>query len=120
MSNGRICYIEIPATNVESSATFYTGVFGWKVRVRADGERAFDDADGAVSGSWVLGRPPAATPGVLVYIMVEAIDATLGRVIAAAGQVVTGLTPLSARGEAFATFRDPAGNLLGLYQGPTG
>jgi len=26
------------------------------------------------------------------------------------------LTPLGPTGEAFATFRDPAGNLFGLYQ----
>jgi len=114
--NGKICYIEIPAADVGLSAEFYAKVFGWNIRVRADGARAFDDTTGAVSGSWVLGRPPSREPGMLTYVMVDSIDATLQKVLAAGGQVATSLTPLSAAGEAFATFLDPAGNLLGLYQ----
>lgn len=116
MPHGKICYFEIPATDVEASAGFYTHVFGWSTRVRSDGARAFDDPTGAVSGTWVLGRPVAREPGILTYIMVDSVDATLKKVSAAGGQAVTPLTSLGAAEEAFATFRDPAGNLLGLYQ----
>ena len=35
------------------------------------GATAFDDTTGEVSGAWVLGRPPAAQPGLLFYIMVD-------------------------------------------------
>ena len=55
--NGKICYIEIPATDVARSADFYAKVFGWNVRRRGDGSTAFDDGVGEVSGTWVLGRP---------------------------------------------------------------
>jgi predicted enzyme related to lactoylglutathione lyase len=55
----------------------------------------------------------------LTYIMVDSIDATLEKVSANGGQVVTPLTLLGGAG-AFATFCDPAGNLLGLYQEPRG
>jgi uncharacterized protein len=114
--DGKICYLEIPATDVEVSAAFYLQVFGWKSRLRGDGNRAFDDTTGAVSGSWVLGRPPAREPGILAYVMVDRIEATLSKVSAAGGVVATPRTELGAAGEAFATFRDPAGNMLGLYQ----
>ena len=118
MPDGKICYLEIPATDVGASAEFYTKVFRWTVRVRGDGARAFDDTTGAVSGTWVLGRPPSREAGLLAYVMVDDIDRTLENVSAGGGQVVTQRTALSGGGDAFATFRDPAGNLLGLYQEP--
>src|SRR5947207_4896116 len=58
MPDGKICYIEIPATDVDASAKFYADVFAWQSRSRGDGSRAFDDTTGAVSGTWVLGRKP--------------------------------------------------------------
>src|SRR4051794_26032263 len=69
LTNGKICYIEIPSTDMARSADFYTKVFGWNIRKRGDGHLAFDDTTGQVSGTWVLGRPPASQPGLLIYIM---------------------------------------------------
>ncbi len=62
LANGKICYLEMPATDIARSADFYRQVFGWNVRKRGDGSTAFDDAIGEVSGAWVLGRPPASSP----------------------------------------------------------
>ena len=64
--NGKVCYIEIPALDVDRSAAFYQEVFGWNVRQRGDGHTAFDDTTGEVSGTWVLGRPPAEQPGFML------------------------------------------------------
>jgi predicted enzyme related to lactoylglutathione lyase len=80
-TNGKICYIEIPATDIARSADFYKRVFGRNVRRRGDGSTAFDDATGQVSGSWVLGRPPAAQPGLLVYVMVDRFRDPAGNAI---------------------------------------
>ena len=113
---GKICYLEIPTTDVDASANFYAKIFGWNIRVRGDGARAFDDATGAVSGTWILGRPPTRDPGMLTYVMVDNIDETLDEVSKLGGQVVTPRTSLGSGHQAFATFRDPAGNVLGLYQ----
>jgi uncharacterized protein len=41
---------------VGESAGFYEAVFGWNLRRRSDGEIAFDDGVGEVSGTWVTGR----------------------------------------------------------------
>ena len=43
MGNGKICYVEIPATDIERSSAFYRDVFGWKLRKRGDGAIAFDE-----------------------------------------------------------------------------
>ena len=56
LSNGKVCYIEIPAIDINSSAAFYKNVFDWKIRQRGDGNLAFDDNVGEVSGTWVRGR----------------------------------------------------------------
>lgn len=116
--NGKICYLELPALDIEESVRFYTAVFGWQVRTRGDGHRAFDDGVGEVSGTWVTGRPPSGDPGLLVYVMVDSVAATCEAVTAAGGAIVQ---PIGGDApEITARFRDPAGNVLGLYQEPEG
>jgi predicted enzyme related to lactoylglutathione lyase len=116
LGKGKICYIQIPATDIARSSDFYRRVFGWNVRQRSDGVTAFDDGVGEVSGSWVLGRPPASQPGLLVYIMVDSVAATLQAIVAHGGEIVQ---PIGADApEITARFRDPGGNVIGLYQEP--
>lgn len=115
LANGKICYVEIPATNIDRSAAFYKKVFGWNIRQRGDGATAFDDSAGEVSGSWVLGRPPQS-PGLVVYIMVDSVAAALEAVVANGGKIVQ---PIGVDApEITARFGDPAGNVIGLYQEP--
>ena len=114
-ANGKICYIEMPATDIARSAEFYQRTFGWKVRRRGDGSTAFDDTIGEVSGAWVLGRPPA-TPGFVVYIMVDDIAASCAAIVANGGEIVQTIGVDDP--EITARFRDPGGNTVGLYQEP--
>jgi hypothetical protein len=116
LGNGKVCYLEIPAIDVERSAAFYREVAGWAIRRRGDGRIAFDDGVGEVSGTWVVGRPPASAPGLLVYVMVDDVEATLERVLRNGGEIVQ---PVGVDApEITARFRDPAGNVIGLYQEP--
>ena len=115
-ANGKICYIEMPATDIARSADFYGKVFGWNIRKRGDGHTAFDDGVGEVSGTWVLGRPPSIAPGLMVYIMVDSVEATLAAITASGCEIVQ---PIGADApEITARFRDPGGNVIGLYQEP--
>ncbi len=116
IANGKICYIEMPATDIARSSDFYLRVFGWNIRTRGDGSTSFDDTVGQVSGAWVIGRPPATNPGLLVYIMVDSVAATVESILANGGEIVQ---PLGADApEITARFSDPAGNVIGLYQQP--
>jgi uncharacterized protein len=115
-ANGKICYLEIPTTDIARSVSFYQAVFGWQTRSRGDGATAFDDAVGQVSGSWVTGRPSSPNPGLLLYVMVDSLDATVGAVIAHGGRIVQPVGVDSP--ELTARFADPDGNVLGLYQEP--
>lgn len=115
-ANGKICYIEMPATDVSRSAEFYTKVFGWQIRQRGDGATAFDDTTGEVSGSWVLGRSSWPAPGLLFYIMVDSVAKACDAIAAHGGTIVQ---PVGADApEITARFRDPGGNIVGLYQEP--
>ena len=115
-ANGKVCYIEMPALDIGRSADFYAKVFGWRVRKRGDGQSAFDDTTGEVSGTWVLGRPASSQPGLLVYIMVDSVAEAVEAVLANGGEVVQ---PIGADApEITARFRDPGGNVIGLYQEP--
>ena len=115
-ANGKICYLEIPTDDVARSVRFYQAVFGWPVRKRGDGSTAFDDAVGEVSGAWVTGRPASPTPGLLLYVMVDSVEATADAVVAHGGRIVQ---PLGVDApELTARFADPDGNVLGLYQEP--
>jgi 2,7-dihydroxy-5-methyl-1-naphthoate 7-O-methyltransferase len=113
---GKICYIEIPAADAARSAEFYRQAFGWRMRTRGDGSTAFDDTVGQVSGAFDTTRPPAAGPGLVVYIMVADAAAAQAAVQAAGGEIVRPADPDAP--EVFAWFRDPAGNVLGVYQQP--
>jgi predicted enzyme related to lactoylglutathione lyase len=116
-ANGKICYVELPTTDVSRSSEFYKTVFGWSIRTRGNGSVAFDDTVGQVSGSFVLGRASSSgQPGILVYVMVDSVDATLDTIVANGGKIVQpvgGDAP-----EITARFSDPAGNVIGLYQEP--
>jgi uncharacterized protein len=116
IGNGKICYVEMAATDIPTSVDFYTKVFGWKTRKRGDGAIAFDDGVGQVSGTWVRGRAPSTNAGLLIYIMVDDAAATLDVISANGGTIVQ---PIGGDApEITARFLDPAGNLLGLYQEP--
>jgi predicted enzyme related to lactoylglutathione lyase len=113
----RLCYLEIPAVDVHQSAAFYEQVFGWTIRHRETTRPSFDDATGNVSGAWVDGRESSRQPGLLPYIWVDSLDATLDQVATHGGAVVETPHPDSpGSSNCIATFRDPAGNLIGLYQ----
>ena len=116
LGNGKICYVEIPTSNIDASVDFYREVFGWKIRTRDDGCVAFDDGVGQVSGAWVTDRPPMTEAGLLIYIMVDSVAATSEALIANGGKIVKPLGHHER--EKIAIFSDPAGNVLGLYQEP--
>jgi predicted enzyme related to lactoylglutathione lyase len=113
-SNGKICYLEIPATDIAQSVAFYETVFGWKTRRRGDDTVVFDDGVGEVSGSWVTGRPPSVQAGLMIYIMVDDAAATVQLILAHGGKLVQAIGADAP--EITARFADPAGNVLGLYQ----
>ena len=116
--HGGLSYLHIPAVDVRQSAIFYERVFGWKIRGRETSHPGFDDGTGHVSGAWVTDQAISHEPGLLPYIYVTRIDDVIEQIKAQGGEIVKAPYP---EGTLWvATFRDPAGNVLGLYQEPKG
>ncbi len=112
--HGRLSYVQIPATDVRVSANFYEQVFGWQLRGGSDNHFSFSDATGDMIGAWITDLEVSSVPGVLPYIYVHGIDAAIERLLAHGGVVVK---PPYAEGNLWvATFRDPAGNVMGIWQ----
>jgi len=115
--NGKICYLEIPASDIGASSSFYADVFGWSLREHQDGNISFDDGVYEVSGMWVTDRPPMREPGIIISIMVDDAVACVGKLVAAGAEIVRPIDPDGP--EIIAWFRDPGGNVLGIYQEPS-
>lgn len=114
LAHGKICYLEIPAVDIDRSVEFYKSVFRWNIRRRGDGRIAFDDGVGEVSGTWVSGRPASAQVGVLMYIMVDDASKVVDAIVAYGGQIIQ---PIGADApEITARFVDPTGNVFGIFQ----
>jgi predicted enzyme related to lactoylglutathione lyase len=112
--HGHVSYLEIPATDVAQSAAFYEAVFGWQVHRRESGQTSFDDGTGSFIGRWVPEHAPSRQPGFLPYVYVDRIDDVIGKATARGAEIVM---PPYPEGDLWvATFRDPAGNLIGIWQ----
>ena len=110
--HGGLTYLHIPAADLRQSAAFYGSVFGWTIEERNDGLR-FADRDGLLIGGFGLG-PAQREERLVCYFYVEGIDEAVARAAAAGGEVVS---PPSAQADIHvARVRDPAGNLIGLWQ----
>jgi predicted enzyme related to lactoylglutathione lyase len=112
--HGHVSYLEIPAIDAARSARFYQAVFGWRIRDIESGRPAFDDLSDDLIGCWQTGRTPSREAGILPYIYVDDIDEVVRRVVEQESEVVRG--PYAEGDLWVATFRDPAGNLIGIWQ----
>jgi hypothetical protein len=110
---GGISFLRIPADEPRRTADFYRDVFAWKIRDDPE-EPSFEDGTGHVIGHFVRDGAVAGEAGVRPYVYVDRVDETLAKVTAAGGHVVT---PPYPEGDLWvAAFRDPAGNVVGVWQ----
>jgi uncharacterized protein len=110
---GGVSYLRIPAPDPRRLAAFYAAVFGWTVNLDRD-DPSFEDGTGHVIGHFVSDLSVAGAAGVRPYIFVESVEATLERVAAGGGEIAT--APYPEGDLRVATFRDPAGNEMGVWQ----
>ena len=108
-----VSYLEIPAPEPRALAQFYGAVFGWTIGGR-DEEPSFEDGTGHVIGHFVGGTAVGGETGIRPYVFVEDVDAILERATARGAAVVR--DPYPEGGLRVATFRDPAGNVVGVWQ----
>jgi len=110
---GGISYLRIPAEDPQATASFYQHVFGWNVDTNRP-DPSFEDGTGHVIGHFVSDGAVAAEAGVRPYVYVDSVDGAITQVATHGGVVVEEPYP---EGDLWvATFRDPAGNVIGVWQ----
>jgi uncharacterized protein len=112
--HGGLSYLEIPAVDARKSGAFYANVLGWTLHGADTDDPKFSDATGHLIGRWRTELAVAREPGLLPYIYVDDIAAAVERATVNGGNVVK---PIFPEGNlSVATVRDPAGNVIGLWQ----
>jgi predicted enzyme related to lactoylglutathione lyase len=120
----KVVHFEIPFDDKQRAMKFYQECFGWRL---ADMPQmnyviastvAVDDAQmpkepGAINGG--LFQRPAEAPAPTIYVGVASVEASLAKVTAAGGRIVTPRTPIPGMG-AYARVADTEGNVIGLFE----
>jgi predicted enzyme related to lactoylglutathione lyase len=115
-------WVEIRTNDMDKTFQFYEELFGWQIiaKDKADGSEVwiFDTggeprlSDIRRGGLWQ--RSDGDPLGVVVYILVEDIHKVLEKVPRLGGEIVSQPVPQNSSMRAY--FKDPAGNLFGLWQ----
>jgi predicted enzyme related to lactoylglutathione lyase len=113
---GGISYLGLPALDAAKSAEFYRAVFGWEIRGTSD-RLSFSDGTGHVIGHWRTDLPAAGEAGIRPYIYVTQLDEALRKAAEQGAELVSGPYPEGSL--TIATVRDPAGNVIGIWQEAT-
>jgi predicted enzyme related to lactoylglutathione lyase len=119
MAHGAIEWIEFHSEEGGSAklGSFYEQVFGWKVQVdpSMDDYAMFTDTSGNVGGAFTSSIPKG-DGATKVYITVDSADASLDAVGKAGGKTTQPRTLITEEIGYWATFTDPVGNVVGLFE----
>ncbi len=124
---GKVVHFEIPTDDIARASEFYRSIFGWDLRdmsefgmdytiamtVPVDEQTQIPTEAGAINGGMMKRSDQTASP--VITIEVEEITAALADIEAKGGSTVQLRTPIEGMG-AFAYFKDPEGNVMGLWE----
>lgn len=110
-----VCWIDFGAPDPIETARFYTEVFGWQFRNDPSAEYHEFFIEGNVGGGIYRSADIPDQSSVTVYIWVDDIDDSIGRIQKHGGKLTHPKTAIR-EGSSYAQFKDPVGNLFGLYE----
>ena len=121
---GGVIHFEIPADDENRAREFYSSAFGWKISAMPElsyavlmttptDETGMPTVPGSINGGMFRREGELTSP--LITVDVEDIDAALEKISNLGGSTVQAKQAVADMGWA-AYFRDPEGNILGLWQ----
>jgi uncharacterized protein len=127
MIMSKVVHFEIPADDLDRAKNFYGSVFGWELQTMpmnggeytsvkttdVDEQTQMPTEPGAINGGMFVRDERLTSP--VITIDVDGIDDALKQIEAEGGSTVTPRTAIPGMG-AFAYFKDPEGNVLGLWE----
>jgi predicted enzyme related to lactoylglutathione lyase len=114
---GALCWNELASPDLDASASFYSGLFGWSLQQSEGSPEPYlvimngDRANGGVRPP----EPPGTPPHWLVYFAIDDIDAALAKVTDLGGKVLAG--PIDIGMAKIGVVQDPQGAAFALYAG---
>ena len=122
--SGRVVHFEIPFEDGDRARSFYEGAFGWRMTPLPDmgytlvmtgptPEQGPPSEPGFINGGMMKREAPFGSP--VVTIDVEDIDGALESIEKLGGTTAIAKQTVGDMGFA-AYFKDPEGNLIGLWQ----
>lgn len=117
MKPAPICYVEIPAPDIEKAGSFYSSVFGWTVSPSNLGDQPywmFKAGEGQLMGGFDSSKP-VQPGGVILYLKVDNIEAALTLVKEKGGAILREKFDIGGGYGFSAIFKDPNGNHVGLW-----
>ena len=112
---GKVVHFEIPIDDGERAVAFYSRAFGWSLERWGPIEYWTTQAGEGEGIGGALARRDADSPGLMLYIEVDDVDAALAAVEAAGGRRLTERMPIPTVGWS-AAFEDSEGNRVGVFQ----
>lgn len=123
----KVVHFEVPAEDLDRAKNFYGSVFGWQlnpvpmpggeytsvITTAVDEQTQMPTEPGAINGGMMQRDERISSP--VLTIDVDAIDDALKQIESGGGSTVTPRTEIPGMG-AFAYFKDPEGNVLGLWE----
>jgi uncharacterized protein len=122
----KVVHFEIPVDDLERAKGFYSSVFGWQLQTMPDMDdytiAMTTDVDqqtqsptqpGAINGA--LMKRSADAPAPVLTVEVDSVDTALKQIEAEGGSTLRPRTEIPGMG-AFGYFRDPEGNVVGLWE----
>ncbi len=121
----KVVHFEIPTDDLARAKEFYGSSFGWQLQTiedmdytiamttPVDEKTQMPTEPGGINGGMM--KRSADTPSPVLTIGVDSIDDSMRKIAAAGGVVVQPRTEIPDMG-AFGYFKDPEGNVLGLWE----
>ena len=119
MSNNPIVHWELMGEDGDAQKNFYTSIFDWEFQPTEGFENYYMVDREAIGVGGAVGQGPEQMPAYsTIYVQVESIDESLGKIEANGGSMVMPRTVLPGT-VTFGLFHDPSGNLVGLVEAET-
>lgn len=111
----KIVHVELSAKDRKALSKFYADIFGWKMEHIDDLNYTTFKAGDGVGGGFnpVTTENPAGT--VTIYIETDDVTASLKAIEKAGGTIISPEMEIPKTGK-FGIFRDPQGNMIGLFK----
>lgn len=110
-----ICHIELPSKDFVKAKKFYGDVFNWQFEETKEMNYIVFKAPEGVNGGFTDTLEPAQKPGIVFYIEVDDIEATIKKAEEVGGKCFVGKTQISPEIGYFAMLYDLEGNQIGLW-----